>query len=162
MFVFKDSVDSDVKAYSLIVLTLLFRHVWTVSAAVVKTPTWPTERRSWRPLLSPRKPWSRLASRWESTSPVSRRQRSEVQPPALPGTPFSTSPRQRGHRSQPPFCRGRDMTAGPSTIHWRCGSTAEVRQSVATHIPCRTGSSGWACLGPAGAEPEQGSYGDRR
>lgn len=143
-------------------LTLLLRRVWTVSVVVVKTPTWPMERRNWRPLLSPRKPWSRLASRWASTLPVLRRQRSEVRPPALPGTPFSTSPQQRGHRSQPPSCRVQDMTAGASTIHWRCGLTAEVRQSVAAHIPCPTSSSCWACPGPAGAEPEQGSYSDRR
>lgn len=143
-------------------MTVLFRHVWTVSVAVVKTPTWPMERRNWRPLLSPRKPWSRLASRWASTSPVSRLQRSEVQPPAPPGTPFSTSPQQRGHRSRPPFCQVLDMTAGASMIHWRCGLTAEVCQSVAMHIPCPNSSASWACLGPAGAEPEQGSYSDRR
>lgn len=107
-------------------LTLVFRHVWTVSVVVVKTPTWPMERRNWRPLLSLRKPWSRLASRWASTLPASRQQRFEVQPPALPGTPFSTSPRQRGHQSQPPSCRVQDTTAGRSTIHWRCGSTAEA------------------------------------
>lgn len=143
-------------------MTVLFRRVWTVSVAGVKTPTWPMARRNWRPLLSPRKPWSRLASRWASTSPVSRRRRSEVQPPAPPGTPFLTSPRQRGRRSRPPFCRARDTTAGASTIHWRCGLTAEVRRSVATHIPRPDGSSSWARLGPGGAEPEQGSYSDGR
>lgn len=105
------------------------RRVWTVSAAAARTPTWPTERRSWRPSPCQRKLWSRLASRWASTSPVSPLRRSEAPPPAPPATPFSTSPQQQGPLSRPPSCRGQDTTTGALTIHWRCGLTAEVPPS---------------------------------
>lgn len=146
---------------------VFLRRVWTVSAAAARTPTWPTERRSWRPSPCQRKLWNRLVSRWASTSPVSPRRPSVARPPAPPATPFSTSPRQQGPPSRPPSCRGRDTTTGALTIHWRCGLTAEVPallRSVDTHIP-RPASwalSIWACQGPAVAEPEQGSYSDRR
>lgn len=102
------------------------RRVWTVSVVAARTPTWPTERRSWRPSPCRRKPWNRLASRWASTSPVSPRRRSVARPPAPPATPSSTSPRRQGPPSRPPSCRGRDTTTGALTIHWRCGLTAEV------------------------------------
>lgn len=133
--------SKSIKARPLTAPSALFRPVWTVSVAGVKTPTWPTERRSWRPSPSRRKPWSRPASRWASTSPASRRRRCGARPPAPPGTPSSTSPRRRGRRSRPPSCRAGATTAGASTTRWRCGLTAEVGRSVETHIPRPAGSS---------------------
>lgn len=149
-----------------LIMVAFLRRVWTVSAAAARTPTWPTERRSWRPSPCRRKLWNRLVSRLASTSPVSPRRPSVARPPAPP-TPSSTSPRLQGHPSQPPSYRGRGTTTGALTIHWRCGLTAEVSPPTpvsryAHSPPASWALSSWACQGPAVSEPEQGSYSDRR
>lgn len=118
-------------------MIVFLRRVWTVSVAAARTPTWPMERRSWRPLLCQRKLWSRRGSHWASISPVSRRH-SEARPPAPLATRSSMSPLQRGPPSPPPSCPGQDTTTGALKIHWRCGLTAEVLpflQSVSAHSP---------------------------